>query len=677
MASSLAADDTADASGNKPKTQSPGQAEARIDYNNECIAEGLRFAPRIREIETMSTSTDHLTALDSRGERRFYPRSNPSRPIYIPFGASNLCMLLNLSENGFLISTPVGLERNSVYRVSIRLNGVPNPIEVPVRTIWATESRERAGIQILDLSDHDREQIRKWQALESTREKPADPIATKIAIEEEVLQEARAQQKVAPPSVPVIQPPPKRPPAPRIAAAAARAGAPSVSGPIQKTDMQSLWAPSGVIVRPRKKKHEALALIAWILVGAITCVGVALLMRPDLFGKILIYAPNAGTRVIATAEAPTNTPAPLKKLEARSFPAPTKSGETIDLTSKSAATARPSANASAREQRDAEAWSSESPSAMRNHFSVSPSRPNLNGMATTASANLLSKDTGKAVPNAAPGDGVSNTADAGRSAGTPNKTPPTAGDGQLANATPYAVTTAPMTTPTPAPTGSSVAPALSGKSAITGSIGESSPQGNDATGSLAGSSAAASGPASNSTGPRSAWNSSGPVAAGRSSLLRSRPDPGASPVVHMDVAETRVMEITPPRGLTSSFVALPGERVLEVAGMTMHIRRAVRVPADRWIWHSRKQLVLGELSSRVDPPRAQNGGYGSVTIQAMIDKDGSVGELKPLNGSSALLPSVTRAVHEWHYEPSYLDGKPVETRAEIEIDFHLGTNPRP
>jgi len=204
MASSLAADDTADASGNKPKTQSPGQAEARIDYNNECIAEGLRFAPRIREIETMSTSTDHLTALDSRGERRFYPRSNPSRPIYIPFGANNLCMLLNLSENGFLISTPVGLERNSVYRVSIRLNGVPNPIEVPVRTIWATESRERAGIQILDLSDHDREQIRKWQALESTREKPADPIATKIAIEEEVLQEARAQQKVAPPSVPVI-----------------------------------------------------------------------------------------------------------------------------------------------------------------------------------------------------------------------------------------------------------------------------------------------------------------------------------------------------------------------------------------------------------------------------------------------------------------------------------------
>ena len=242
----------------------------------------------------MSTSTDYLTALDSRSERRFYPRSSPSRPIYIPFGANNLCMLLNLSENGFLISTPGGLDRNSVYRVSIRLNGVPNPIEVPVRTIWTTESRERAGIQILDLSDYDREQIRKWQALESTREKPALPIGPKSAVGEEPVEESRIEQKVAPPAVPIVQPPPKRPPAPRIAAAAARAGVPINAEPRPRTDAQVLRAPSGTIARPRRKRTEALALIAWILVGAVTCVGVALLMRPDLFGKILMHAPNGG-----------------------------------------------------------------------------------------------------------------------------------------------------------------------------------------------------------------------------------------------------------------------------------------------------------------------------------------------------------------------------------------------
>src|SRR5438477_111473 len=135
----------------------------------------------------MSTSTDRLTSLDSPGERRFYPRSTPSRPIYVPFGANNLCMLLNLSENGFLISTP---------------------------------------------------------------------------------------------AVPVISPPPKRPPAPRIAAARASAtGAPIAE--LQNKHLDALRSRSAVVARRRRKKSEALALIAWILVGAVTCVGIALLMRPE------------------------------------------------------------------------------------------------------------------------------------------------------------------------------------------------------------------------------------------------------------------------------------------------------------------------------------------------------------------------------------------------------------
>ena len=54
----------------------------------------------------------------------------------------------------------------------------------------------------------------------------------------------------------------------------------------------------------------------------------------------------------------------------------------------------------------------------------------------------------------------------------------------------------------------------------------------------------------------------------------------------------------------------------------------------------------------------------------MIDKEGRVTDLKPLNGLFSFLPGVARAVREWRYEPTYLDGKAVETRAEIEIDFH-------
>jgi hypothetical protein len=618
----------------------------------------------------MSTSTDHLTALDSPSERRFYPRSTPSRPIYIAFGGNNLCMLLNLSENGFLISTPAGLDRNSVYRVSIRLNGVPKPIEVPVRTIWITESRERAGIQMLDLSDHDREQIRKWQALEGTREKPAEtPLASAPA--EAQPREENVAPQVSPPSVPMMPKPP-RPAAPTIAAA--HAAAPLNMEPLKNTHLDALRSPSSVVVRPRKKRSEAPALVAWILVGAVTCIGIALLMRPELFGKILMRAPNGATQPVETS---ANAPAPLKELEARSLTATAKvaavSAAPADGVEKSATATRPTANTAAREQRGADlSPSAEGSAAVRNHFSLTSSpRPNLNTATTTATPANGAAPSTAAAANSAPRESGTGTPEAQTGPTTAsNKMPSTAADSQLFKGAPPVGTAAPITTPAPtvATPAAPLTPAPSGKSAITGSIVDSVPRGNDAA-----AAPSAAGPNASS----STWSPSGPAAAGRSSLLRSHSNSGPG-VVHMDVTENRVMEITPPRGIISSYVNLPGERALELSGMTLHIRRAVRVPADRWIWHSRKQLVLGELSSRVDPQLSHGGpGYGSITVQAVIDKDGRVSDLKPLKGSSNFLPSVTRAVREWQYEPTYLDGKLVETRAEIEVDFHPGTNPRP
>ena len=141
----------------------------------------------------------------------------------------------------------------------------------------------------------------------------------------------------------------------------------------------------------------------------------------------------------------------------------------------------------------------------------------------------------------------------------------------------------------------------------------------------------------------------------------------------MDVNPGPAVAITPPRGIGSSFVTIPGERTIDAPGMTVHIRRAVRVPAEHWIWRGRKQVAMGELASRIDPQPTHQPASGSITVQAMVDKEGRITDLKPLNGSFSFLPGVARAVREWRYEPTYLDGKPIETRAEIEIDFHTAT----
>ena len=139
----------------------------------------------------------------------------------------------------------------------------------------------------------------------------------------------------------------------------------------------------------------------------------------------------------------------------------------------------------------------------------------------------------------------------------------------------------------------------------------------------------------------------------------------------MDVPPATVIDVTPPRGLTASYLDLPGERVLRTPVATMHIQRSVRVPRDRYLWRTHKKVSLGELASRVDPQISQpTAAADSITIQASIDKDGYISNVKPLYGSFALLPNVAKAVREWRYEPTYVDNKAVDTQAKIEIDFH-------
>ena len=117
----------------------------------------------------MSTSTDQFAAMNAPMERRFYPRVTPSAPIYVAFGSNNLGTLLNVSENGFSVGTPSPLDLNSVYRVYLSLDGASSAITVSVRTVWTSHAQNSAGIQLLDLSEQDREQIRNWVALQTSR----------------------------------------------------------------------------------------------------------------------------------------------------------------------------------------------------------------------------------------------------------------------------------------------------------------------------------------------------------------------------------------------------------------------------------------------------------------------------------------------------------------------------
>ncbi len=123
----------------------------------------------------MSASAQQVPVLTTTVERRFYPRTVPHAPIFIALDESKQGLLINVSENGLLLSTPAELRCNFVARISIPLNGLPKPVHVNVRVVWASEGRKLVGIQLLDLSEHDREQIRKWGTQESAQSLPPEP----------------------------------------------------------------------------------------------------------------------------------------------------------------------------------------------------------------------------------------------------------------------------------------------------------------------------------------------------------------------------------------------------------------------------------------------------------------------------------------------------------------------
>ncbi len=81
----------------------------------------------------------------------------------------------------------------------------------------------------------------------------------------------------------------------------------------------------------------------------------------------------------------------------------------------------------------------------------------------------------------------------------------------------------------------------------------------------------------------------------------------------------------------------------------------------------------GLLIKRVQPkyPQAALAMHtqGAVQIEATIDKEGNVTNLKVLSGDSVLAKAALEAVRQWRYKPYYLDGEPVDIETQITVTF--------
>jgi len=62
---------------------------------------------------------------------------------------------------------------------------------------------------------------------------------------------------------------------------------------------------------------------------------------------------------------------------------------------------------------------------------------------------------------------------------------------------------------------------------------------------------------------------------------------------------------------------------------------------------------------------------GVVHLSAVIAQDGTMKSLEVLSGDPLLVPSALEAVRQWVYEPTFLNGNPVEVQTTIDVNYTL------
>jgi TonB family protein len=87
------------------------------------------------------------------------------------------------------------------------------------------------------------------------------------------------------------------------------------------------------------------------------------------------------------------------------------------------------------------------------------------------------------------------------------------------------------------------------------------------------------------------------------------------------------------------------------------------------------RMVAAYLIYRVEPiyprPALQAGVEGTVKIHATVGRDGSVKNLKVVSGPALLTSAAIDAAQYWRYIPALRNGEPIETDADISVEFHL------
>ncbi len=81
--------------------------------------------------------------------------------------------------------------------------------------------------------------------------------------------------------------------------------------------------------------------------------------------------------------------------------------------------------------------------------------------------------------------------------------------------------------------------------------------------------------------------------------------------------------------------------------------------------------LVNKVQPQYPPLARQTRISGTVKLHAIIGKNGAVEQLQVVSGHPLLVQSALDAVRQWRYQPTLLNGDPVEVDTEIDVIFSL------
>jgi len=132
--------------------------------------------------------------------------------------------------------------------------------------------------------------------------------------------------------------------------------------------------------------------------------------------------------------------------------------------------------------------------------------------------------------------------------------------------------------------------------------------------------------------------------------------------------------VTPPDEKSGPFrLAFPETAVSASRTLAISAQRFVLIPSEAGPASSHRpaRLQAGVLIYHADPvpPASGEGTGGTVKVRATIGKGGDVVDVRAISGPISLIPRVVRAVREWRYTVTLLDGQPLGSEEDVVVEF--------